>query len=375
MKILLKHEGYAYPLHRILNMSCFDLYSNMTLPWNYIVMPFFLLFSEAIVGIAYSGHKKFNPYNLDEHWYKIHIAKVFKDRILTCGSISKERNPLGKNLDMTTLLCMFSSSISFLHDTSSLCRANTTYIPVNDLISLSVGVMIGRLSSGYSLSPQEHRIFLERLKEFHLIDFDPVCAEKRRLRYLICRFSDDGRLQCLVKSNEVMILGSVSKRIPREGATGVFIVLCWRSKDSLPIIVNVLECLEEEQNPKLHRLALASHALMLAYTLVRKQYIPLHYFEYAMKGLMGYFKQRLVPPIADFSFDLNDLLKELESLGLVVRLNNCLYWFKGPQFVSSLKMPLDLKRMYLSKMTMYAGITTARDLIVQGIDKGCYLVV
>ena len=378
----------AYPVDHIVNIRPFDLWLGA---YKWRTIPFFVLGLETILGISYSGSKRFDPLNYKRCWYQLCIAKFFQDRILTCGSIRPMHLP--RSYDVLRLLIAFSSSMPLLcSPQGKLLDLNTTFIPSLQGLydSIWIGIVLGRVSKrieNANLLP-----LINEIKASHInVSYD--IAYLREMRYVACTLMNFN-VVCKLNRTRVIVPIELDEELD-VGSTGLFVIVKRRCKDAYPIISRIIEVIELSDLDSMTYIpmSLLSSTLMLASMLTPNSSAILDLIPYdtimtVYKQIFEYIYPRIIHPaiLGRYSCSPSSLLLRaldvMKELGIVIISNKKgknVYWLKGSHVQQLMKLLVDTKvlehylELYIKRTEL--RILTARDRIKEYIRKGYFIAI
>ncbi len=378
-EIVFKSINHAIYIGDILNIQLYELYDPSITPFSYVVLPFLLLDSEIVLGISYTGEKRFNPRDKDsliKYLYRVKISKMLGETILTCGSIEPYYQI--ESITKLKMIVLSSPSLSYLHDGNMLCYNNASYIPLSDRIVMSVGIVFGRMSQRRELSLNtidENDLKLMKMLQLSLNKKFPRI---RDLRYPICRILNN-TIDCKVRKNTVLIPEEIDRRIPAEGATGIYVLIQVRSDRFKPVVSNVIEIIDRNSKDDLSKTFILSHAALLSYTLNivaggnQSIFISNNIFSNILTQMLPQIS-RVMPH--DYNINNKDFTSHLQAMEYVVLDRNGFYWLDYKimrSFKTTIKSPYMLN--LFSELKSIDFEFTARKLIAKSLRKGCYIVI
>lgn len=385
--IIFKHNYKAMYIGDFLGLKPFPLYEPHITQYTYTVIPFFLPEPEIVIGLTYSGEKRFDPCNLEtlsNHIFDVTIAKIFHDRILSCGGI-KQSQMLSPSERLRTFV-LAGPMISFLHDNNIQCYSNTTYIPLSDQEVATVGIILGRLSKSHDVEVNEYKYSIDFFKRLRVYGEESLVPKKRVLRYPICRIYA-GDIECRIVSMEVLIPDYLDKSLPSEGASGLYVLMRLRSNSPQNVLTRALEIFELG-NSSLYKLFLTNHAILLSYALnyvtnnQQHIYITNEMYIRISNKLIQCIK-KIMPYTIHIT--VNTFLEGLNSLEennyiLMDRNKNGFYWlsYRHSRNITYLKSkyPYELLKSFMQGSRISISYpNSSRNIIVQSLKKGCYIAI
>ena len=385
--ILFKQSFRAMYVGDFIGLHPFSLYQPHVTEFEYTVVPLLLPESETVIGLTYSGKKRFDPHDLgvlSRYVFDITVAKIYNDRILTCGSI-KQLHALSDSERLHTFV-LEGPMLSFFHDNNMMCYSNTTYIPLNDQESASIGLVLGRLSQSYDMDLNEFTYSINLSNRLRLPGSKNLIFKKRMLRYPICRI-DTGGIRCRIAHVEISVPNSLDDLLPSEGASGLYVLLQFHSNTSKPILMNSLEIVDRG-NPSLYKSFLANFSALLSYALnyivnnKQSPYITMELYTKVSNMLIDHVN-RIMPHTLRINTDtFLDGLHSLEKNNYVLmdRNKNGFYWLSYSHSQNKNIIELKNRGLYdllshISQKTTNTYLNSSRNMVVESLRKGCYIAI